>query len=486
MKKFFLLISIFAILHTQAQITFEKTYETTDFRSLAQTPDSGYCLVGDYYNYSTDKQTGFIIRTDKYGETLWHKEFAFSNYTYCPSITTTPDSAFVVAGTSIINDNEMYIMKIDKNGDSIWCKTYSFIDVACIYKIITTSDGGFAFTGTGFELSDSFYANFGFLLRCNQFGDTLFYQRLYDNETNTYESFFSLINCNDNGFALCGYSSDTTTASLDAPLWVNVTRLDSMGEIVFSREYKIASGDQNYCGNDLCQDNQGNLVVCASRTYSPSSLAPTWLIKLNEWGDTLFTKTVALDGYVGGHQTIFNAGASGFVVGTHMVVYPNAYAALFKVDTTFNLTWQSTFDGLNFARFWNAIATTDGGYTILGTTYDLNNQPYGYLAKTDEDGLITGIGETLTGRKPVPYAIEPNPITGQTISLRAYEGFKGPLHFEVLASTGQCVHKGIISPGVGNTLTTLQLPGVAKGLYLLVLQPHNSTMAGTTLKLLVN
>jgi hypothetical protein len=259
-----------------------------------------------------------------------------------------------------------------------------------------------------------------------------------------------------------------------------------MGEIVFSKEYKIASGDQNYCGNDLCQDNQGNLVVCASRTYSPSSQAPTWLIKLNEWGDTLFTKTVALDGYVGGHQTIFYTGPSGFVVGTHMVVYPNAYAALFKVDTTFNLMWQSTFAGLGFSRFWNAIATNDEGFALIGTTWDQNNQAFGYLAKTDENGLLTGLEEHPTAQQKALYALEPNPLTDQNLVLNAYEGFGDNIQLELLSGNGQRVYHAAIGPQPGKKQLSIHLPALAKGLYLLQLRHQSQPSKNCALKLIIN
>ena len=485
MKKFFLLISIFAILHAKAQITFEKTYEITTLRAIVQSEDSGYYIVGEFTN-SNWQTNSFITHTNKYGEILWHKDFGFSNYTYCRSATVTSSGHVVVAGAGYLTYRDLFLTKFDQDGDSLWTKTYNFILIESISKIITTPDDGFLVIGEGTELIGGHIRYFGFAILLDQNGNLNWYRRIENENTATFVSPQSVIMYKQNGLAICGYACDTTTSSLDWPVWVNVTRMDLMGETVFSKEFEIASGDQNYCGNDLCQDNQGNLVVCASRAINPSSQAPTWLIKLNEWGDTLFTKTVALDGYVGGHQTIFNAGASGFVVGTHMVVYPNAFAALFKVDTTFNLSWQSTFDGLNFARFWNAIATTDGGYAILGTTYDLNNQPYGYLAKTDEDGLITGIGETLTGRKPVPYAIEPNPIAGHTISLRASEGFQGPLHFEVLSSTGQCVYKGHANPGAGSTVLKIELPNFVKGLYILKVLPQNAATKSSAYKLIIN
>ena len=485
MKKFFLLISIFAILHAQGQITFEKTYTTTKMNALVQCNDEGYCMVGDYYN-ANGQAISFISRTDKYGEMQWQREFSFSNYTFCNTITNTNDGQLLVAGISYISNSELYLMKVNQDGDSIWCKTYNFIIFGYIGKIITIPDGGFVLVGEGIEFIGGHERSFGYAIRFDQNGNIQWYKRIEDGNEATFELPQSIIMYQQNGLALCGYSCDTTTGNIERPLWVNVTRLDSMGEIVFSREYKIASGDKNYCGNDLCQDNQGNLVVCASPTYGPHYLAPIWLLRIDDLGDTLFTKTITSIAYYTGLQSLLKVNDSGFTIGT---TYSQDYitrAMLIKVDSMFSIQWKHEFYGLNQAQYKQAIATTDGGYAILGTTYDLNNQPYGYLAKTDEDGLITGIGETLTGRKPVPYAIEPNPIAGQTISLRASEGFQGLLHFEVLSSTGQCVYKGLANPGAGSTVLKIELPNFVKGLYILKVLPQNAATKSSAYKLIIN
>jgi len=95
-------------------------------RAIAKTHDGHYMIAGSYVNLNTDV---YLIKIQENGDTLWTKSTGQSAANDNPiGITATADHGFLVAGKNynVINyHNDMYLLKIDANGDSLW--SYSYI-----------------------------------------------------------------------------------------------------------------------------------------------------------------------------------------------------------------------------------------------------------------------------------------------------------------------------------------------------------------------
>ena len=104
----------------------EKTYGGTDWDKaydLVQMPDSGFVLVGDTYSFGSGGKKGYMVRTDKDGDTLWTKVFdgygeSFLRGVYLDS---SGDSLIVCGGSedngSGANGLDGWIMKMDVDGN---------------------------------------------------------------------------------------------------------------------------------------------------------------------------------------------------------------------------------------------------------------------------------------------------------------------------------------------------------------------------------
>ena len=74
-------ISIFLILNistAHSQITFEKWLggvESDEAKGVVQLPDSGFAILGRSWSFSNGGSDILLIRTDKYGDTLWTKHY---------------------------------------------------------------------------------------------------------------------------------------------------------------------------------------------------------------------------------------------------------------------------------------------------------------------------------------------------------------------------------------------------------------------------
>ena len=111
-----------------------------NFRSVIQTNEGGYLIVGSTGNLSIAPFTsdGWLVKLNHLGIIEWQKIYGGSNLDYFYNITQTPDNYFVIIGMTYSNDgdvsgnhggSDLWILKINHFGTILWQKclggTYS-------------------------------------------------------------------------------------------------------------------------------------------------------------------------------------------------------------------------------------------------------------------------------------------------------------------------------------------------------------------------
>lgn len=94
--------------------------------SASATIDSGVVICG--YGYPTSQTiNSFVSRFDKQGNLIWSRTMSVGDTsTIYRSIKQTPDSGFVMIGT--LNSNTASLIKLSKSGTINWCKQYVSLD----------------------------------------------------------------------------------------------------------------------------------------------------------------------------------------------------------------------------------------------------------------------------------------------------------------------------------------------------------------------
>lgn len=80
----------------------EKTYGGGDWDkafSFVQMPDSGYVMVGETYSFGAGNKDGYIVRVDKFGDTLWTKTYGGVEDDFFKDVIIDGDSLVIVGGT---------------------------------------------------------------------------------------------------------------------------------------------------------------------------------------------------------------------------------------------------------------------------------------------------------------------------------------------------------------------------------------------------
>mgnify|MGYP000722086101 CR=1 FL=1 len=95
---------------------------------MVQLPDSGFVLVGETYSFNAGVRSGYIVRTDKDGDTLWTKALGDGSELYLTGVQLdeAADSIVVCGGGWNESNSSIdgFVAKFDLDGNSGWQNYY--------------------------------------------------------------------------------------------------------------------------------------------------------------------------------------------------------------------------------------------------------------------------------------------------------------------------------------------------------------------------
>ncbi|CAN5335323.1 hypothetical protein BH09BAC5_BH09BAC5_26530 [soil metagenome] len=395
------------------------------FRSIKQLPDSGYIIAG----YSNSAGThggydGWVMRTDKNGDSLWSKMIGTSNWDFFYDVAPTYDGGFVLCGGTYgqgAGDEDMWFVKINGNGDTLWTKTQGGVKQDEARGIIETGDSLLATCGFTYSLADTLGDSW--ILRMNANGDTLW------TGTAGYDS------TADNSWGLCdNYST---------------------GRIFFCGDLKTPAGDKDpYFGAYFY--NGTNQFMYSSGGSGDEIF---YGIKMNSVG------TIAA---IGVNYTIGLGNGDFFLFETKTVWASHAFGTPL-IDVGYSLDF-----------------THDNGYITCGYTNGYNsNSPNVYLVKLDSNASNTGV---LAIREPPSnltgfgVTIFPNPVQqSATVIVDATQKIDHEMEMNIFDISGRKVE--IISPNeweftqLNSAKYSLQTDQFENGVYFYVISNKDGIMS---------
>ncbi len=288
------------------------------------------------------------------------------------SIRETTDGGYIISGCTLINDypEDTYLIKTNENGDTLWTKTYGGIGTECSFSVQQTMDGGFLITG----LSDSYGTSEDVhLIKTNILGDTLWtklYGGIYSDMGHSAQQ------TTDSGYIITGGTNNPGNG-----YDVYLIKTNKNGDTLWTKTYGGTDDDRGY---SVVQTNDGGYII-TGYTESDSTAYDVYIIKTNENGDTLWTKTYGGNFYDIGwsvQQTI----DGGFIVTGEISNSANKDVCLIKTNNYGDFLWTKTYDGNYNASGRSVIQTTDSSYIIAGSTGSIENGHKVYLIKTNGNG----------------------------------------------------------------------------------------------------
>lgn len=162
----------------------------------------------------------------------------------------------------------------------------------------------------------------------------------------------------------------------------------------------------------LVATSDGGYAIAANTESFGAGFYDFWLVKTNEFGNMEWNKTYGGIGFEHAHSMV-EASDGGYVIAGNkdnstVDLEPTPLPPLptdiwlVKTDANGNMEWNQTY-GATYNMAYSVVHTSDGGYTIAGTTgYSLENDFL--LVKTDEFGNMEWI-QTYEGTIGEPNSL---------------------------------------------------------------------------------
>jgi hypothetical protein len=363
-----------------AQNTFQKTFGGTAFdegNSVQLTNDGGYIITGSTSSFGAGDLDVYLIKTDSNGNTNWNKTFGGIGFDAGRSVQQTADGGYIMVGNTEnfgADLTDFYLLKIDGNGDLDWTKTIGGTNEDVAYSVQQTSDGGYIISGWTRSFGILYEV---FVTKTDGSGNPVWSKTFggYSPDIGTFVQQTA-----DGGYIVSGY-----TRSFQAYYDAYLIKLNANGDSMWTKTYGgLDSLDRS---NSVQQTADGGYIVVGETQSFGTGGWDIFLFKTDADGNSLWArsyggtddefgysvKQTSDGGYIlAGYSNSFGAGAAD--------VY------LIKTDSNGDLLWTKNYGGTNDDKGSSVQQTADGGYIITGNTFSFGFDNNIYLIKTDSLG----------------------------------------------------------------------------------------------------
>jgi hypothetical protein len=316
----------------------ERTYDggLNDYGIFVQqTTDGGYIICGSTESFGSGNSDVWLIKTDGIGDTLWTKAFGGNNDENGGDVQQTSDGGYIICGSKVNSfssvNYDVWLIKTDGIGDTLWTNSILMGYGIFSSSVRQTIDGGYVICGTVDFGSPD---HRGFLIKADVNGDQQWIQFFGGFSM---DGLFDVKQTTDSGFIVCGYTY----------------------------------------------------------SYGWNGNEDVWLIKTDNNGDTLWTKTRLIEDGMG--SSVQQTTDGGYIISgwtnKNFDTGNGSDVLLIKTDGIGDTLWTITFDNSFIDRSYSVQQTSDGGYIITGFTGPAGSFGSGdndvYLIKTDANGNIT-------------------------------------------------------------------------------------------------
>jgi uncharacterized protein YuzE len=359
--------------------SFAKTYGDSGYNEamfLQQTSDGGYIIAG------VSAHKVLVIKTDERGNMQWGKTYAAGTDNIAYAVHQTSDGGYIIAGVTTlgVGNSDALLIKIDANGNVVWGKSYGGTSYDVLYSVQQTSDGGYILAGW----TNSFGAgNRDILLIKTDPNGNVEWVKVWGGSADDIAQAVKI--SSDGGYILFGTTFSFGAGDADFLL----IKTDPSGNIQWSKTY---GGTIEERGFSFHQTPDGGYVLVGS-TYSFGIGGDILLIKTDANGNIQWSKIYGGSDYDWPYSLDRIADGGYILAGPTHSFSTSADIFLIKMDENGNVVWSKTYGGAGFDWAFSVKTTSDGGYAVAGwtTSYGAGSTDV-FLVKTDGNGNIGSCG----------------------------------------------------------------------------------------------
>ncbi|MGB9720521.1 MAG: T9SS type A sorting domain-containing protein [bacterium] len=303
----------------------------------------------------------------------WGRIYGGEDEDYLKAVLECADKGFIAVGSTNSygnGDYDVYVLKVDSLGFPEWSKAYGGTDDDYGYAFCQTIDNGYIIAGA----TDS-YGQGGkdiFLIKMNENGDSV-WTKVYGDSLD--ETGYSIIPAGNNSYVICGATNSMGAGGLD----ILVMKIDSIGEVIWSKTYGGIFDDCGFCINATY--DKGFIITGATYSFSNGE-SDVYVIKIDSLGNEEWSATYGSNDDEKGF-CVQQTSDSGYVVcGTAYSVLLGYEWCLLRYNERGTLVWHTFQGSLNDDFAYSVQEIGEKNYIIGGNfSYEL------YVVRADTSGL---------------------------------------------------------------------------------------------------
>lgn len=262
--------------------------------------------------------------------------------------------------------------------DTLWTRTYGGGGNDIAYSICTCIDGGYLIAGYTSSIGSG--PQSAYFVRIDENGDTLWI-RAYGGAS--WDGAHYVYETADTCYLVAGYTESFGAGGKDMYL----LKLDRYGDSLWTKTY---GGNLQDCAYVTCSAHDGGYIVAGYKNGPYGWVkGDLWILKINEDGDTLWTQMY------GGNGDDYGISLRHTLDGNYIISGVNSHQSaggkdlwLLKVDLTGDTIWTKTYGTALEDVGYGVNTTSDSGYIVTGYINGTGSWTAGdlWLIRTDENG----------------------------------------------------------------------------------------------------
>jgi len=312
------------LLRKEITVAATPAYSGAKVYSLVQTTDNGYMMCGSAYGAGTSSDV-FLLKLNSSGEFVWAKTYGGNMDDYGNMMIRTRDGNYLLCGFSYSYTTEpyddIYLVKVNQDGDTLWTRSYAKHEQQTPFHLLETKNGDFVVSGTDEPTGDG---RIIYLLRVDANGNKLWDNSIGPVDISHWKWGYCSAECSNGDLMVCGETDSK----------VFLARTDKSGNMLWEKTY--TNPDSTYrCGMSMKIEG-GNCLITGGSSEIIYSSQKCFLLKTDENGNELFSKTFPGTGSINGMNLLVNSSGDNIITGYQFLSQNNENIFFTRTDANGN------------------------------------------------------------------------------------------------------------------------------------------------------